>query len=291
MNGPEPRPGPALAAARRGGGQSTTAQRPYELPLEADLNGDAVVLAATRALLIAHSRQQAATVLRTAIHDLGGAVVPARLAEVHPDALPADVSLGIGEPMLVVVPELSVAALRIGHHLPDLIRDAQQAAERCDVSHRQRDLAARDMLTGVASRQLIDGSLGRARPGDAVCMLDLDGFKALNDTSGHAAGDQALQEFAALLRSSVRPGEFCGRYGGDEFVLVLAATPVPVARERMLEVVALWRDDAWHGTTTSVGIAAVDADGGHSAARRADEALLRAKRSGRNRVELFEEVA
>jgi diguanylate cyclase (GGDEF)-like protein len=257
--------------------------------VETDLSGDTVVLAATRALLSVRSREEAAAVLLTAIRDLGGAVVPARLAEAHRDALPMDVSLGVGEPMLVVVPELSVAALQLGHHLPTLLQDAGGAADRCDVVRRQAQLAAVDPLTGVSARRLIETSLSRARPDDVVCMLDLDGFKELNDAHGHEAGDRALQEFAELLRGSVRSGEFCGRYGGDEFLLILSAAPVENARGRLAQVFQQWRSRDWHSTTASAGIAVVGSSGGLAAGRAADLALLEAKRSGRDRIVLAPE--
>lgn len=258
--------------------------RPYEQPADAGLTGEGVVLAATRALLTARDRQQVAAVLLTAIRDLGGAVVPARLAETNPDALAVDVSVGVGEPLLVVVPEMSIAALHLGNHLRGLVHDALTAAERCDLARCQSELATRDTLTGVSARNQIAPSLANARPGDVVCMLDLDEFKQLNDGSGHAAGDRALQEFGDLLRASVRAGEFCGRYGGDEFLVLLSGTPVAVARQRMRDLIALWRDLAWHGTSASVGLAVVGPDGGEAAGRNADDALLQAKRTGRNRV-------
>jgi hypothetical protein len=128
--------GPATAAARRTG-RPDRVPRPYEQPVNADLSGDSVALAATRALLSIRRREEASEVLQTVVHDLGGAVVPARLAEAHPGALPIDLSLGCGEPLLVVVPELSIAALQIAHHLPRLQQDALRAAELCDLARHQ----------------------------------------------------------------------------------------------------------------------------------------------------------
>lgn len=292
MSRPDSRPGapgPATAAARRAQQRARNA-RPYERPPDGDLNGDAVVLAATRALLSVRSRAEAAEILQTAVRDLGGALVPARLAEANPDALPADVSLGVGEPLLVVVPQLSIAALHLKHHLPALVLDATGAAERCDVAGRQAELASLDSLTGVASRLQIAPSLAEARPGDVVCMVDLDGFKQLNDTRGHAAGDQALRDFGDLLRSSVRAGEFCGRYGGDEFLLILRGVTVGLAQQRMNDVLRRWQAVPGHGTSVSVGIAAVGAPGGAAAGHEADLALLRAKQAGRDRVVVHEEA-
>ncbi len=112
--------GPAYAAARRT--ERRFSPRPYEHPSDVGLTGEGVVLAATRALLSVRSREEAADVLLTAIRDLAGGVVPARLAEAHRDALPGDVSLGIGDPLLVVVPELSVAPCRSGSTCPSSCR-------------------------------------------------------------------------------------------------------------------------------------------------------------------------
>lgn len=288
-DGRQPALGPATAAARRTQ-RRRPSPRPYEQPADDDLTGNGVALSATRALLSVRNRTEAAAILLTAIRDLGGAVVPARLGEAHPDALPVDVSLGAGEPLLVVVPQLSIAAMQLGHHLPSLLQDALSAAERCDVTRRQAELATDDALTCVASRRLIAPSLGRARPGDVVCMFDLDGVKELNDSNGHAAGDRALQELGDLLRGSVRGGEFCGRYGGDEFLLILAGAPVETARRRLVDVLEQWRGRCWHGTSASVGIAVVGPAGGVAAGRAADEALLVAKRSGRDRVVISGEI-
>ncbi len=249
-----------------------------------DPSGDAVALAATRALLRARGREEAALVLRTAVEDLGGTVVPARLA--GDDALPVDVSLGVGEPAVVEVAGGSQHHDRLARHLSELVNDAHTAAQRIDLIHRQERQASVDALTGAATRREIGLRLGSALSGDAVCVLDLDGFKQLNDTRGHAAGDDALHDLGCLLRASVRHDDFVGRYGGDEFVLVLRATDAESARDRMGLVAERWRGHGDHGTTASVGVAVVDHRGGALAAKAADAALYRAKRSGRDRVEL-----
>lgn len=132
--------GPATRAARRTDRARRAARaRAYPAPLADDVTGDLTVLAATRALLTVATRAQAAHVLHTAVQDLGGASVPARLAEVHAEVLQVDVSLGVGEPLLVVVDPLSVAAMRLSHHLPLLVQDALTAAARCDVDDARAD--------------------------------------------------------------------------------------------------------------------------------------------------------
>ena len=281
--------GPAAHATRRARTLPRPPSRPYPLPLDGVGSGEAVVLAATRALLAVSTRAEAADVLRVAVGDLGGAVVPARLAEAHPDVVHVDVSLGDGEPQLVVVDPLSIGALRLAEHLPTLVEDALRASARCDTERRHVQRAAVDPLTGVATRGEIGPRIGAAVSGDAICMIDLDGFKNLNDTQGHAAGDRALQAFGSLLRQAVRADDFCGRYGGDEFVLVLAGAPLEAARRRMTDLAATWASADGHGTSVSAGVAVVGEAGGSAAVAAADRALYRAKKAGRNRVEVAPE--
>lgn len=292
MESPVPA-GPATNVWRRGQADRRAPEpkrRPYPLPPEAadaetdDPRGDTVALAATRALLRALSRDEAALVLRTAVDDLGGAVVPARIAA--DTAVPVDVSLGVGEPSVVEVDAHGPAYARLMRHLTDLVDDAHTAATRADLSQRQERRATVDTLTGVGTRGEIGLRIGRAVPGDVVCVLDLDGFKTLNDDRGHAAGDEALRDFGALLRRSVRVDDFAGRYGGDEFTLVLRAADARSAADRMAELVRHWQLHGDHGTTASVGVAEVDLRGGAAAMAAADAALYRAKRAGRNRVEV-----
>lgn len=278
--------GPAANASRRGRvPQPERRRRPYPLPGEGeDRRGDAIALAATRALLRSLSREEAAFVLRTAVEDLGGVVVPARLAT--DDALPIDISLGVGEPSLVEAAPGSPSYDVLSRHLSELVADAHTVANRSDLGHQQERKATVDALTGAATRREIGRRLGSAEPGDAVCVLDLDGFKQLNDSRGHAAGDDALRSLGRLLRESVREDDFVGRYGGDEFVLLLRSSDPESSRHRMGLIAQRWRTRGDHGTTTSVGVAAVDHRGGALAAKAADAALYRAKRAGRDRVEV-----
>ena len=160
--------------------------------------------------------------------------------------------------------------------------DARAAAARCDQHQRQEARARTDALTGLADRGETDARLAGASVADVVCLLDLDGFKSLNDTHGHPAGDRALRSFGALLRASVRDVDFVGRYGGDEFLVVFAGTPLSIAENA-------WRTWCGSGRRTArrrrlVGVALVDARGSTSAAAAADRALYRAKRAGGARV-------
>lgn len=278
--------GPAANVARRGPVDvRERRRRSYPLLPDGDnRRGDGIALAATRALLRALTREEAAQILRTAVDDLGGVVVPARLAT--DDALPQDISLGVGEPAVVEAAAGSPADERLRRHLTELVNDAHTVANRSDLIHHQERVATVDALTGAATRREIGRRLGRTDPGDAVCMLDLDGLKQLNDTRGHAAGDDALRDLGRLLRESIRPDDFVGRYGGDEFVLVLRSTDLASARDRMASIAGRWGELDNQSTTASIGVAEVGEHGGAGAAKAADAALYRAKRSGRDRIEL-----
>ena len=251
-------------------------------PDDAGGDGDAAALAAARRLLRVDTRAQAAIVLQDALRDLGGQVVEARLAGAS--ALPDDVSLGAGDPMLVAPTDddASVRA-RLERQLPLLLDDARAAAARCDRYQQQAARARTDALTGLADRGETDARLAQANDEDIVCLLDLDGFKSVNDNHGHLAGDRALRSFGRLLRASVRDTDFVGRYGGDEFLVVLTASPLAVAEKRMADLVLSWTDTG-PGVGVSIGVAQVDQRGPATAAAAADRALYHAKRAGGARV-------
>jgi len=159
--------------------------------------------------------------------------------------------------------------------------------------------AARDSLTGMFNRRSLllelDRELARVRRGGTVlsiAMFDLDHFKELNDTHGHQAGDEVLRGIAACMQATVRQPDILGRYGGEEFVLLMPDTDAGMAMrvcERIRVAVQVGGVD-WNGQrmsiTVSGGVAAfalhgTTADGLIAAA---DAALYAAKRAGRNRV-------
>jgi diguanylate cyclase (GGDEF)-like protein len=156
-----------------------------------------------------------------------------------------------------------------------------------------------DGLTGLANRRHLDqelaGHLARAdRAGGSVALIlaDLDDFKAVNDQHGHACGDAVLREFAALMNEVVREGDTAGRWGGEEFALVLPDADVDGAalvaerlRAALAEKTILSPEGVPLHVTASVGVAAFPDSGGRAAlVDAADEALYRAKRAGKNRV-------
>lgn len=159
-------------------------------------------------------------------------------------------------------------------------------------------LATYDDLTGLWNRRQIDRMLEAAvnhaeRQGSALCvaMADVDHFKRVNDRHGHGVGDEVLKAVAGTLAGSVRAGDEVGRFGGEEFVLLLPATTMAQAtalvdrlRDRLEALQSLPAGEP--PVTASFGVAAWRAaESAGDLVRRADQALYRAKSRGRNRVE------
>lgn len=164
------------------------------------------------------------------------------------------------------------------------------------------EMATRDALTGLYNRRetarLLDEELARAqRYGRSLSVLwiDLDHFKAINDQHGHAAGDKVLQCVSALLEESVRSVDAVGRFGGEEFVVILPemgrsdAEEIAERLRRKADETSCPGDDGVEvDITISIGVAVYPEHGTSSAALClvADQAMYRAKRAGRNRVEM-----
>ena len=160
---------------------------------------------------------------------------------------------------------------------------------------RLRELAFVDPLTGALNRRGMERDLpteGNQRKLSAV-MLDIDHFKRLNDTHGHAAGDEVLRSLSRALRRAVRQEDLVVRMGGEEFLLLLSGTDLATARrvaERARHIVASgptrWQDQDLH-VTVSAGVACQEpGEDRESLVRRADQALYRAKEAGRDQVEV-----
>jgi diguanylate cyclase (GGDEF)-like protein len=157
------------------------------------------------------------------------------------------------------------------------------ALEQQRVIDELTEAALQDPLTGVGNRRRAAVLLEALRADDAVVLIDLDQFKLVNDTTGHAAGDRVLVLLGRYLREEARDADAIARYGGEEFLLVLrgAGDSASAAIERLLEG---WRE-LRPLTTFSAGVA-VHQSGRSPAATlgRADAALYKAKRGGRDRV-------
>ena len=95
-------------------------------------------------------------------------------------------------------------------------------------------------MTQVGNRRAADLMLAELQPGDVVAVLDLDHFKQVNDTHGHATGDRALQDFAAHVRGCLRGQDRFARLGGEEFLLVLPCVELPVADRVLSRIRQLW---------------------------------------------------
>jgi two-component system cell cycle response regulator len=163
------------------------------------------------------------------------------------------------------------------------------------------EMAITDGLTGLFNRRYMESHLGalveqaaaRGKPLTAL-VLDIDYFKAVNDTYGHDAGDDVLREFATRIKKSIRGIDLACRLGGEEFVIVMPETDMAVATivaERLRRRIASEPFSIAQGTerievTISIGLATLDTvdDNAASILKRADQALYRAKRDGRNRV-------
>ncbi len=161
--------------------------------------------------------------------------------------------------------------------------------------------ATHDRLTGLVNRALIDEQLTpamarSARSGRrlALCYIDLDDFKAINDELGHLAGDEVLVEVGARLRGALRAGDVAGRIGGDEFVVILNPVRDEVEAASVAERILANIAGVAHLTEGSVRIGAsvgvslnLVGDTADRLLRRADSALLDAKRAGKNQVRMI----
>ncbi len=190
--------------------------------------------------------------------------------------------------------ELSVR-LRAGKRIIDLQLSLMEAREEL------REKANKDLLTKLPNRAAIMATLEteiarahRDRRSVGVVILDIDHFKKVNDTYGHFAGDAVLRETAARLKSSMRAYDQVGRYGGEEFLVVLPNCDMEQAihqadrmRQRLQESQILADAGVEIPVTASFGVTITDLADHHPDVfiRVADEALYRAKANGRNRVE------
>jgi two-component system, cell cycle response regulator len=175
-------------------------------------------------------------------------------------------------------------------------------------SQRLLELATSDPLTGLVNRGYVDERLAmeisRARRYGkplSVAVIDADHFKSLNDTHGHSAGDLVLTRIARVLRGSFRQSDTAGRYGGEEFVILLPEADMEAARRKVESVrisvantpIELPRSKKTVQVTISAGLASFPEDGEDASElfAAADERMFRAKREGRNRVVAGSEVA
>jgi two-component system cell cycle response regulator len=190
----------------------------------------------------------------------------------------------------------------------ELLARARTQVRRKRYTERLRDnvqasieMAITDGLTGLYNRRYMETHLGtlveqaaqRGKP-LAALILDIDHFKSINDTHGHDGGDDVLREFALRVRKSIRNIDLACRYGGEEFVIIMPETDMSVAAvvaERLRRRIAgepfpIQQGAALLNVTLSIGLATLanPEDTAATILKRADQALYRAKRDGRNRV-------
>ncbi len=218
---------------------------------------------------------------------IGGVVtgIAITLALLLGAAFGSDAQAVLDAPQLVVMPAALVLATGI----------LSTALMRSDVEHRGE--AVIDPLTGMLNRKALEGRVEELRQQAVVSgasvglvVLDVDHFKRINDTIGHAAGDAALREIAYILRTELRAFELAYRIGGEEFLVLLPGADLEQTgrlAERLREAVARTRFEQGTRLTISAGTAAGSPAGRHDfeeLLRVADGALYEAKRGGRNRV-------
>ena len=196
---------------------------------------------------------------------------------------------------------------RVATRTSDLVQSNQRL--RSEIEQREKSqamiehLAHHDALTGLGNRLLFHKELGDAlahkqRQGGelAVLFIDLDGFKTINDTLGHGAGDSLLKHLASRLRNDLREGDKIGRLGGDEFAIIQFGHEQPreatALAARLIELIGtpFSIDNQTLTVGASIGIAVANSEHHDSAQllRAADLAMYRAKADGRGRFQVFD---
>lgn len=178
-----------------------------------------------------------------------------------------------------------------------LKRTVRHALEREEQLRQLRHQSLHDPLTGVFNRRYFEEQLHyhleqlhrHPRPA-ALCFLDMDNLKPINDGHGHAVGDQAIRHLARVVLNSIRKVDICARYGGDEFCLLLPELAMPEASaiiERIRSSLASRPlEETGEAVTASFGITELQVgDTLERAIRLADEALYRAKSLGKNQIQ------
>ncbi|RUQ68138.1 diguanylate cyclase [Azospirillum doebereinerae] len=181
----------------------------------------------------------------------------------------------------------------------ELVARVRAGARIVELRNRIIRLAETDPLTGAANRrsfleraEAAAADTERRQRSLSVLLLDIDHFKSVNDTRGHAGGDEALKRLVECCGMVLRPNDLLGRFGGEEFVVLLPETNAYVAvgiadrLRQAIEAMTVEHAPEPFRITASIGVSGVGADGIDAALRRADDALYAAKKAGRNRVEL-----
>jgi diguanylate cyclase (GGDEF)-like protein/PAS domain S-box-containing protein len=210
------------------------------------------------------------------------------------------VSLGSGEEFSV---ELRASPIRaLGRQTSGCVVVLHDSSEMRGLTQQMSYQASHDPLTGLVNRReferRLDEGLSAARAGNGshvLCYLDLDRFKAVNDTSGHMAGDSMLREIAGILKEKIRDSDVVARIGGDEFGILLIGCPLEKARQIADDAGAairdyrfVWRDRIF-SVGASIGLVEIGRESGtiEDALSAADSACYVAKQQGRGRVHVY----
>jgi diguanylate cyclase (GGDEF)-like protein/PAS domain S-box-containing protein len=181
------------------------------------------------------------------------------------------------------------------HTIQHFVATSQDITERVHMEKKLQKLATIDNLTGIYNRhksnEEIDIEISRDRRYNgvfALAMFDIDHFKHINDTYGHDVGDYVLKEFSTLISKHIRDSDRFGRWGGEEFILLLPhlnnKEAMSVA-QKLRKIVANYAFKDIPQVTTSVGITIyTPGDTKESLLKRVDHALYKAKKAGRNKV-------
>jgi diguanylate cyclase (GGDEF)-like protein/PAS domain S-box-containing protein len=199
--------------------------------------------------------------------------------------------------------EISVTPLRFeGKEILGLVLVLHDTSELRGLTRQMTYQASHDALTGLVNRREFERRLQEAMDsaqtgnvGHALCYLDLDRFKTVNDTCGHTAGDNMLREVASLIKEAVRDSDTVGRIGGDEFALLLVGCPLEKARQIADDVVRsvndyrfVWKDKIFN-IGVSIGLVEIGGGGGaiEDIMNSADSACYVAKKQGGLHVHVY----
>lgn len=229
--------------------------------------------------------------------NMSGDQVVSRIRAERPDAIILSMSRFTGEkPLANILLAGADDYIHKPFDAPGLISRIKVNVRSFQYKKRLEQLAVTDGLTGLYNHRFVMERLEEEAAGAeryrrdlSLVMLDIDHFKKLNDTYGHRRGDEALRTAAETIKASVRASDVVGRYGGEEFLVLLPNTSLDAARaaaEKMRRAIESLRFGAeGMRTTVSAGVAEYRrGEGVEAALTRADGALYEAKRAGRNRT-------
>jgi diguanylate cyclase (GGDEF)-like protein/PAS domain S-box-containing protein len=198
--------------------------------------------------------------------------------------------------------ELSITPLKVDKDIAGLVLVLHDTSELRGLTRQMTYQASHDGLTGLVNRREFERRLQEAMDsaqtsdiGHALCYLDLDHFKVVNDTCGHTAGDNMLREIASLIKDAVRDSDTVGRIGGDEFALLLVGCPLEKARQIADNVVRsvnefrfVWKDKIFN-VGVSIGLVEIGRDSGsiEDIMNSADSACYVAKKQGGLHVHVY----